>query len=191
MVRAIKEGTANVKQVYLDTAVEHRNNIPESHRMIPDTAEGLGYPDTPQPGWLREEMERAQKRTLDRAIKIVKAAGYVLLREKSYRQAQERQRMAEARASSEKEHAESTRRWAINCLDEERRLADRLTFVYGVARAHGATVEELSGDKPPTGEDRCKATHDGQRCIQAAGHNRGRADVPANHTFALHFVRNL
>jgi hypothetical protein len=46
----------------------------------------------------------------------------------------------------------STRRWAESCLDEERCLRDRLTFVYGVARAHGATVEDLrqpEGEKVP------------------------------------------
>jgi len=30
-------------------------------------------------------------------------------------------------------------------LDDSRLVRDRLTFVYGVARAHGATVEDLTG----------------------------------------------
>lgn len=80
------------------------------------------------------------------AKRILTDAGFVVLREKSYRQAQERQRIAECRVACEIEAAEVARSWARDCLTEERRLRDRLTFVYGVAQAHGATAEELSGD---------------------------------------------
>src|SRR5690606_40755739 len=38
---------------------------------------------------------------LDRAIQIVSAAGYMVVREKSYKQAQERQRVAEVRREAE------------------------------------------------------------------------------------------
>jgi hypothetical protein len=89
---------------------------------------------------------------IESALKTVREAGYVALREKSYRQAQERQRVAEALRRMEQENAEGNRQWALNCLTEERRLRDRVTFVYGVARAHGATVEDLSGE--PVGEAR-------------------------------------
>lgn len=57
-------------------------------------------------------------------------------------------RDAERRLEYEQEHSEGTRQWALNAFTEERRLRERLTFVYGVARAHGATVQELSGDDP-------------------------------------------
>ena len=77
------------------------------------------------------------------ALALIKAHGYVVLREKSYRQAQERQRAADARAKWEAEAAEHARQWAAEAFAEQRRLADRLTHVYGVARAHGATIEEL------------------------------------------------
>ena len=70
---------------------------------------------------------------------------FVTLRRKSYLAAQNRQRIAEARLRDQVERTESVHAWALRCCDEERRLADRLTFVYGVARAHGATVEELRG----------------------------------------------
>jgi len=83
--------------------------------------------------------------TLDEALKLVREAGYVTLREKSYRQAQERQRVAEALRRYADEDAERTRAWAREHCAEERRLADRLTFVYGVAVRHGATHEELAG----------------------------------------------
>lgn len=84
---------------------------------------------------------------LEIALQIVKDAGYVAIKAKSYRQAQERQRVAEALRGMAEENRESTFRWALTVCDEERRLRDRLVFVYGVARAHGATVEDLSGDQ--------------------------------------------
>jgi hypothetical protein len=82
---------------------------------------------------------------LDDALETVRAAGYVAIREKSYRAAQERQRLAHARADWEADRRADVDNWArTDLLARERRLADRLTFVYGVARAHGATDEELS-----------------------------------------------
>ena len=85
---------------------------------------------------------------VDRAKATLEALGYVVIKAKSYRAAQERQRISECMRVMAKEDAEHARAWAINCLDEERRLCDRLTFVYGVARANGATIEELSGSQP-------------------------------------------
>jgi hypothetical protein len=82
---------------------------------------------------------------LSGAIEAVTEAGYVVLKAKSYRQAQERQRVAEAMRRAEEDAAESARAWARDCIAQERHLRDRLTFVYGVARAHGATVEDLDG----------------------------------------------
>lgn len=35
--------------------------------------------------------------------------------------------------------------WARDCLAEQRRLADRCTFLYGAARAAGCTESELRG----------------------------------------------
>lgn len=82
---------------------------------------------------------------LDDALALVKANGYVVLKEKSYRQAQERQRIAECLRAAEQDRREGAERWARDCCTEERRIRERLTFVYGVARAHGATVAVLSG----------------------------------------------
>jgi hypothetical protein len=83
--------------------------------------------------------------TIDPRIAELEAEGYVVLRAKSYRQAQERQRVAEALRQSAEEQVESTHRWAEVAFAEQRRLADRLTFVYGVARSLGATDEDLRG----------------------------------------------
>lgn len=82
---------------------------------------------------------------LDAALALVKSAGYVVLKEKSYRQAQERQRVAEALKDAAERDAERTAAWAREVCAEERRIRDRLTFVYGVAKAHGATDADLSG----------------------------------------------
>ena len=79
------------------------------------------------------------------ALAIVKEAGYVAVKEKSYRQAQERQRVAEARRASEAEAADHARSWAREAFTEQRRLADRCTYLYGLAARHGATDEELAG----------------------------------------------
>jgi hypothetical protein len=84
--------------------------------------------------------------TLDDALELVKANGYVVLKEKSYRQAQERQRRAEVMAEYEKERREGNERWARDCCYEERRTRERLTFVWGVAMSHGATLEEMAAD---------------------------------------------
>jgi len=83
---------------------------------------------------------------LEEALALVKANGYVVLKEKSYRQAQERHRVAQALLETEKRFAESTRNWARDCLYNERRITERLTFVWGVAKAHGATDDELAAD---------------------------------------------
>jgi hypothetical protein len=52
--------------------------------------------------------------------------------------------VAERCLGYEKDHNEHTREWANNAFRQERRLAARCTFLYGVALAHGATREELA-----------------------------------------------
>lgn len=83
---------------------------------------------------------------LAEALEVVKAAGYVALKEKSYRAAQERQRIAAVRQECAEARTSGAERWARECIAEERRLAARLTFVYGVAMKHGATTDELRGE---------------------------------------------
>lgn len=77
---------------------------------------------------------------------VLREEGYTVLRTKSYLAAQERQRRADCQRDAAEHRADGYRVWAINCLTEERRLRDRCTFLYGAARAHGATVDELRGD---------------------------------------------
>jgi hypothetical protein len=80
-----------------------------------------------------------------RAKASLEALGYVVIKAKSYRHTQERLRVSEALRKCEKEYRLSTQAWGERVCDDERRARDRVVFVYGVARAHGATVEELSG----------------------------------------------
>ncbi len=84
--------------------------------------------------------------TVDDAKRLLEAQGFVVLRAKSYRQAEERRRIAENRVYWEEAAAEHARTWARDCLAEERHLADRCTHLYGLAARHGATDEELRGD---------------------------------------------
>lgn len=62
----------------------------------------------------------------------------------SYRRILEARRIAEVQRDSEMESAEHARAWARDCLRRERHLADRCTFLYGVARSLGASVEDLT-----------------------------------------------
>jgi hypothetical protein len=79
------------------------------------------------------------------ALQVVHGDGWKTVREKSYYQAQERQRVAEALRKLEQEHNEHTRAWANRAFDETRRLSDRCTYLYGLAASLGATPEQLRG----------------------------------------------
>jgi len=81
-----------------------------------------------------------------KAKNLLTQHGYVVLKAGSYRQAQERQRVAEALRKSAEEDAAHTRAWAETTLHNEiRDLMARCTFLYGAARARGSTVEDLAG----------------------------------------------
>lgn len=78
-----------------------------------------------------------------KAKAMLEQQGYVVLKAKSYRQAQERQRVAEILRQAEERNAERTRDWARDCLEKERTMRDRCEYLYGLAAAHGATRDEL------------------------------------------------
>lgn len=84
------------------------------------------------------------KKERDPRIAELEAEGYVVVRAKSYRAAQERQRVDRALRLAAEDRVASTEAWAHAAHKEQRRLADRLTHVYGVARARGASLEELA-----------------------------------------------
>jgi len=74
--------------------------------------------------------------------------GHVVLKATSYRRAQERQHLAEARRAWAEQQAASSERWARGCLDNERHLRERCTYLYGLAASLGATPEQLTGPTP-------------------------------------------
>ena len=82
----------------------------------------------------------------DPRIAALEAEGYVVLKAKSYRAAQERGRVDRALREAAEREVDRTEDWAREAFAEQRRLADRCTFLYGVAIAHGATLDELKGD---------------------------------------------
>lgn len=93
---------------------------------------------------------------------------YTVLTERAVDQQQKRREQAENRAEWAERDAESARRWAESSQDETRRIQDRLTFVYGVARAAGVSIEDLGGS---TGFQ-CPQEHPTyhQRCRHMPGH---------------------
>ena len=75
---------------------------------------------------------------------LLEQGGYVVVKARTYRGLQERVRIAEQATAFERETNKTTHAWARQAFDEQRRLGDRLTFVYGEARAAGCTVEQLA-----------------------------------------------
>lgn len=84
--------------------------------------------------------------SIDAAKALLAANGFVVHRAKSWRQLIERVRVAEAIERVAEEYRQSTQEWAQTTLHNTiRDLYARCTFLYGMARAKGASVEELAG----------------------------------------------
>lgn len=77
---------------------------------------------------------------------LLEADGWTVVRTKSYHAARERQRVAEARVRWAERDIESAQHWAREVLAGERRLAQRCSYLYGLAAALGATDEQLRGE---------------------------------------------
>jgi predicted ABC-class ATPase len=69
------------------------------------------------------------------------AEGWTVVRTKSYHLLQERARSAERRLEWESEHNESTRLWAVEAFNEQRRLRDRLDVVFAAAVELGVDAQ--------------------------------------------------
>lgn len=110
---------------------------------------------------MTEPLTQNERYAITDARNVLESYGFVVLREKSYRQAQERQRVADFAAKYADEQRESTERWVRTTLHNEiRELMARCTFLYGAARAHGATAEELAAGSWPTTGINCPRGHD-------------------------------
>lgn len=87
------------------------------------------------------------------AKELLETSGYVVLKAKSYRAAQERQRITRVLRESAEREAVMARQWAYDCLARERRLAERVTEMWGLAVRHGATAADLAALNAAVVED--------------------------------------
>lgn len=84
------------------------------------------------------------QREIDIAKQILTASGHVVLKASSYAKAQERQRIADVMCEdARKRERLSDKWWRESILPELFSYRDRVTFLYGAARAAGCTVEKL------------------------------------------------
>lgn len=81
------------------------------------------------------------------AKNALEAAGYVVVKARTYRNLQERERLLKSELDWERRNTAAAESWAQRAHDEQIRLADRLTFVYGEARAAGCSIEQLAGQE--------------------------------------------
>lgn len=83
---------------------------------------------------------------LEAAKRVVEGEGFVVLKVKSYQDAQRRHAIAKSEAQWCRDELARTQRWAEQDLGAEiRDLRARVTFLYGAAFAAGCTREELAG----------------------------------------------
>ena len=109
---------------------------------MPDNRVGDGY-----------ELEA---RYIAEAKELLALHGFVVVKAKSYRQAEQRQAIAQFAAQYADEQRRSTELWAQTTLHNEiRELMARCTFLYGAAMAHGATADELGSGRWPTSGVNC------------------------------------
>lgn len=91
------------------------------------------------------------------AIDKLRMAGYVVVRARTYDAMLERKRIAEALQQAAEDHRASSERWALNCLNEERRLVHRLNAVCAAATSLGVPLDAINaalgdGDSKHTDE---------------------------------------
>lgn len=96
----------------------------------------------------------------DEYVKRVKAElaamGYVVLKEASYRKAQERQRIAQVRMESAIEDRQHQRDWLDrDVFPWQRHLTNRVDHLAGLARALGATAGDFVGPGCGCGSNGC------------------------------------
>jgi hypothetical protein len=85
----------------------------------------------------------------DPRITELESEGYVVLRAKSYRDAQERHRVSEALRHHAEERADEYLKWGQDFAAKERVAWDRCAFLYGEAMKRGATHDELRQPEHP------------------------------------------
>lgn len=83
------------------------------------------------------------------AIRLLNANGYAVVKSASRRAAQRAKARTEADLDRALRDLDRTQEWGESLGTEARRLADRASFLYEAAIAHGATREELAGPNAP------------------------------------------
>lgn len=116
---------------------------------------------------------------------LLKANGFVVHTEKSWRALLTRTAIAENIAASDRQWRESQDAWwRTEILPELHYYRDRCTFLYGEARAAGCTVEQLRGgpNYPPDEKLRQRVlVHETIEALREVG----TADIDLNPTFAV------
>jgi len=74
---------------------------------------------------------------------MIRDGNNVTITAKQYENLHARISMLEMQVDFEKRHNAHTTAWAHEAFDEQRRLSERCTFLYGKAIEHGATQREL------------------------------------------------
>ncbi len=98
--------------------------------------------------------------------------GYTVVKNRTYNRMRERALIAEQELVWERRATENASQWGRDAHAELRRIEERLTLVYGEARAAGLTVEQLAS--PDLRQERC-AIKDG--CRLPAGHGGDRCNT--------------
>lgn len=121
----------------------------------------------------------ADERIIQRAKDTLTHKGYVVHKDKSWRNLLERVRVAEIYRQCAEEDAQRARHWAQTELHNDiRDLMARCTFLYGVARARGATVDELAGGWQVVGTNLPTETASTVACQAESVNGPDRCDTP-------------
>lgn len=107
------------------------------------------------------------------ALDLVRSHGYVAIKERSYQAAQTRLAVLRSQLEWEQQRVVGFEAYARGLGEETSRLRDRVEFVYGVARAHGATVEDLAGDPTVASQIAGAIERAGMVMPAATEHDRG------------------
>jgi hypothetical protein len=87
---------------------------------------------------------------------LLESSGYVVVTEKSYRAAQERQRIAKVMQESAERYEGGMREWLErDVFPWERHLVERVNHLAGLASRLGATAEDFVGPPCLCGRGKC------------------------------------
>lgn len=121
-----------------------------------------------------ERYDTLQASVLSSVEQVMTAAqdeDILIITKRSHEKLREERDIARHRLEFEKRDAEHAREWAGRAHDEQRRLADRLTKLYGIAKAQGVDLVEIEQEG-----EKCAWRIDDQQCTKDNIHNRRPGD---------------